>query len=222
MLDKVIADFDNLTEMKIERINWVGGDVTYQNKEQHDDRIWRLQRLLGWFDIRYNMKARRFILDKFEEFAFWKYDGIYLNSSELYQFPNFLKEISPYIQSTPSDVIEGYHRQIERTENFISFYDLRALYEIEFDQFIKQHKKELIEDIKDCIEEDIYYFLDLEVIWVEAGAKLDMLFDHDIEEVFKLYQIKLTKKDWNSWRACAGKNGSKKTKKTDEKEPESV
>jgi len=52
--------------------------------------------------------------------------------------------------------------------------------------------------------------------WVEADFKLDMLFEHIIEDVFGLYQIRLTKKDWKHWLECAGKTGLRRTKHPDE------
>jgi len=141
LLEKIIADFDSLAEMRVEKITWVSGNVTYEDKEQHDNRLWRLQRLLNWFDINYNLRAKDFILKKFKEFAFWENSSVHLNSSELYQFPHFLKKILLYIQVVPFDVIEKYYEQIERTENFISFYELRQIYEDDFDKFIKQQKE---------------------------------------------------------------------------------
>ncbi len=208
-IEKIITQFDQLTETRIRKTNWDNGEVTFDRKNNKDNRVARLKKLIECFDIGLsrNWKIKQFVLKQVEKFAIWEEDNhIYLHDDEFAEIPGLICLIYKEIKTPLKEIFDSFFYEIRCTSHFLNFYELRKIYKKEFDRYIVENHKDLIERLEHVVYNDITAH---KGFWEQMGYAfsyyaLNDLFDYIILDVFRNYNLTLTDRKWNTWVKTAG------------------
>jgi hypothetical protein len=208
-IEKITTQFDRLTEIRIRKKNWDNGEVTFDRKNNKDNRVARLKKLIEYFDIglHRNWRIKQFVLKQVEQFAIWKKDtDIYLHDDEFAEIPGLICLIYKEIKTPVKEVFDSFFYEIRSTSHFLNFYELRKIYKKEFDRYIVENRKNLIKTLEHVVYNDVTVH---KGFWEQMGYTfsyyaLNDLFDYIILDVFKKYNLTLTVAKWNAWVKIAG------------------
>lgn len=162
------------------------------NKEDsiQDIKYWKLTEMAIFFNIELpeNEDIKKFILSEILPILDFNNDFVSLTSKAREYFPEILKKVHKHITLEPLKILNNFYSKIEFTNEFISFYQFKEIFPIEFLQFVNKDIIKIRKKIKDIIFNNIdyYYYYDI--------SELDNLIDFQIEFVCELYGIRLTKK----------------------------
>lgn len=208
-IEKITTQFDQLTETRIRKKNWDNGEVTFDRINNKDNRVARLKKLIEYFDIGLyrNWKIRQFVLNQVEQFAIWKKDKhIYLHDDEFAEIPGLICLIHKEIKTPLKEVFDSFFYEIRSTSHFLNFYELRKIYKKEFDRYIVENRKDLIERLEHVIYNDVTAHKGFweQMEYTFSYYALNDLFDYIILDVYKKYNLALTAGKWKAWVKTAG------------------
>lgn len=190
---KLISEFDDLQFSNYEEREFSDQLTRFHSNE--DTKYIKLIDLKRLFDIYLpeNKDVREFIVKQvridIDEYQVG--DKVVSHRSMMY-FPNVIKSIFPYLNINADSIIKVYYDSITFASEYDYFHKFSEIFPLEFEHFYNSKIRKIKKHIKQLLFEDIEYYLDEED--GEIGMELDVLMTVTIQELAKMYKIRITKK----------------------------
>ncbi|MBC9909163.1 restriction endonuclease [Chitinophaga varians] len=197
---KVLTEFDELKTFRISTVNWSGGDTTYHlNFSLFQNRMYKLVKLVYYFNLDDDMEIREFVIQKYDEYIngedlMQKAHSILhpLTSAERVSQLDVLDKILPYRPINPAQAIEDYYDNISFTTEYLSWTYFKEKFPTEWDHFVTPRIRAIRKEIQEMILDDIDYFL-----WdgsYQSRVDMDDLLDIRLDDLVDFFKIRITKK----------------------------
>lgn len=119
--------------------------------------------------------------------------------------PALVARLKPYLQLEPTKLIRTYFNSIRFAIHFLTFCEFKDIFPKEFKVFYKSlDKNALKSQIKETILDNIDYYL--ETLIPRDEVKVDMLLDFYIDDIFKEYRIRKSKRFMEAAFGMADRN----------------
>lgn len=222
---KLLTEFENLNFC-----NYEGKELTdeltryHSNDETKSFKLIVLNRLFP-IERNENIDVRNFMLDKVMV-DINSFDGnrkVVDHRSMIY-FPDVVKLLLPYLETSPNDIIRIYHKSINFADQYRYLYEFKEIYPLAFHKFYDNNIQSIKKHIKKLIFEDIDHYLEEDE--GKIGIELDFLLNWGIEELRKQYNFRLTERyinelettfEMNFSSLCKAKSPKKKACNTHSK-----
>ncbi|MFN6945829.1 MAG: restriction endonuclease [Cytophagaceae bacterium] len=188
---KLLSEFEDLNFC-----NYDGKELTdeltrYNSKDE--TKYFKLIELNHLFPIEHeeNHDVRDFILEKvLADILSFSYDGKLVAHRSMIYFPSVIKFLYLYLNVKPNEIIQKYYNSISFATEYEYFYGFKKIFPQEFEKFYHNNIHKIRKHIKELIFDDIDYYLNEEEEGI--GMELDYLLSAGIEELRKLYKLRIT------------------------------
>lgn len=186
---KILRDFHSLSFCKIDEFS---SNEFARNNSSEETKYWKLFLFNLLFDVsaESNIEVRSFLINEVKKDIdnYQKGEKI-VNYRGMLEFPRIIEKIIPYVKLDAHYIINCYWESITFTIEFDTFYKFKELFPIEFTQFLSKNLLKIKKAVKECIIDDIDYFMQNEM-----DLSLDTHLEYMIPEVCRKYKIRITSK----------------------------
>lgn len=190
---KLISGFDSLHFSNYEEREFSDQLTRFDTNE--DTKYLKLLEVSRLFDIRLpeHDDVRSFIVGQvLKDFKEYQHGGKIVSHRSMIYFSNIIDLIHVSLGLKADDIIKIYYNSITFASEYEYFYEFNKTFPSEFQQFYDSNLPQIKKHIKELLFDDIDYYL-----WEEdgeIGTELDILLNVTIEELAKIYKIRITKK----------------------------
>jgi DNA polymerase III delta prime subunit len=204
---KLLSEFDNL-----QFSNYDGREFSDQLTKfdlAEDTKYLKLLDLNRIFntELPENNDVKRFIteqvlidIEKFEG------QGKVVSHRSMMYFPNVIELVFPDLNIPARTIIEIYYNGITFASEYEYFYKFSEIFPVKFHEFYNPKIQQIKKHIEELLFEDIEYYLEEDDM--QIGPELDVLLHVTIEDLAKIYGIKITKKFVNDLESAFDMNFS--------------